>query len=537
MALNFSDVLSRADTALLQHIIGPPVVRLLGALEPEKARPSSLRSILLELHPPAELLLSRATRVRLLELLRPQEADALREHLGLPVRGNVFSSLTSLEVPRRSSLSTLLLSHFGLVEPEADAEASTAGSEVAGGYELFPHQRVAALRVAAMLAQDPRRALLHMPTGSGKTRTAMSLVADHLRGADAGVVLWLAAAEELCGQAAEEFVQAWSRLGDRRVRVHRWWGSDKIKGSAPCDGFAVAGLAKLYAVAVDDPTWLARLGDRVTLIVFDEAHQAIAPTFQHVVEAVSARRERTALLGLSATPGRTWNDPAEDEKLSAFFGRRKVTLEIAGSDNPVDALIRDGYLARPSYRLIDHHGPELSDDEREAIGSQLEIPRAVLQRLADDHLRNLHIAREARRLASNHRRFIVFATTVEHAEMLAVVLRLQGIAARAVSSRTTTAERAEAIRWYRQGAADETRVLTNFGVLTTGFDAPRTSAVLIARPTRSLVLYSQMVGRAIRGEQAGGNRTAEVVTVVDTGLPGFRSLSESFSNWEDVWRS
>ncbi len=47
---------------------------------------------------------------------------------------------------------------------------------------------------------------------------------------------------------------------------------------------------------------------------------------------------------------------------------------------------------------------------------------------------------------------------------------------------------------------------------------------LIARPTKSLVLYSQMVGRAIRGPRAGGNREAEIVTVVDTALPGFRSL-------------
>ena len=75
----------------------------------------------------------------------------------------------------------------------------------------------------------------------------------------------------------------------------------------------------------------------------------------------------------------------------------------------------------------------------------------------------------------------------------------------------------------------------NFGVLTTGFDAPRTSAALIARPTKSLVLYSQMVGRAIRGRRAGGNDEALVVTVVDTALPGFTSLAEAFNNWNDVW--
>lgn len=78
-------------------------------------------------------------------------------------------------------------------------------------------------------------------------------------------------------------------------------------------------------------------------------------------------------------------------------------------------------------------------------------------------------------------------------------------------------------------------VLCNYGVLTTGFDAPATSAVLIARPTKSLVLYSQMVGRGIRGPLAGGNSDAEIVTVVDNNLPGFGSVASAFTNWEDVW--
>lgn len=78
-------------------------------------------------------------------------------------------------------------------------------------------------------------------------------------------------------------------------------------------------------------------------------------------------------------------------------------------------------------------------------------------------------------------------------------------------------------------------VVVNYGVLTTGFDAPATSAAVIARPTRSLVLYSQMVGRATRGTRAGGNEKAEIVTVVDPHLPGFGSVADAFKNWEDVW--
>ena len=78
--------------------------------------------------------------------------------------------------------------------------------------------------------------------------------------------------------------------------------------------------------------------------------------------------------------------------------------------------------------------------------------------------------------------------------------------------------------------------MCNYGVLTTGFDAPKTSAAIIARPTKSLVLYSQMIGRALRGPLVGGTEEAEICTVVDTSLKGFGNLGEAFANWEDVWR-
>jgi len=128
----------------------------------------------------------------------------------------------------------------------------------------------------------------------------------------------------------------------------------------------------------------------------------------------------------------------------------------------------------------------------------------------------------------------LFAATVQHAEMLASVLQARKVPARVITGTTPKEERRRRIEWYKQ-SGEEARVICNFGVLTTGFDAPMTSCALIARPTKSLVLFSQMVGRAIRGRRAGGNTDAEIVTVVDTKLPGFGDISEAFMNWEDVW--
>jgi superfamily II DNA or RNA helicase len=121
---------------------------------------------------------------------------------------------------------------------------------------------------------------------------------------------------------------------------------------------------------------------------------------------------------------------------------------------------------------------------------------------------------------------------VEHAGLIASVLRLRGLKAAAITSSTPSERRRQIIQRYRD--TDEYDVLCNFGVLTTGFDAPKTNVAVIARPTTSVVLYSQMIGRAARGKNAGGNQTCRILTVVDQ-APGFRSLGEGFDFWEDIW--
>ncbi len=532
--MNFNELLARADSAALQDLLGHHVVRLLQALDSELVRPQALRSTLVNPRPPSELLLDPVSRRLLLELPRQEEASRLSDHIGLPSTENPFPSLVHMEARRNSRTAALLLSYFGVSALPPEPQPAPPPGEIIGGYELFPHQRTIVQTATRLSGSHPHRVLIHMPTGSGKTRTAMSLLADHLRANEPTLALWLAASEELCDQAADEFCLAWRNLGNRTLPIFRWWGTEDMPSELPTDGVVIAGLAKLYARAISDPPWLAKLGDRTSTVVFDEAHQAIAPTYRHVVDAITARKPDVRLLGLTATPGRTWNDIQADEELSRYFARTKVMLEVPEYANPVEYLIDQGYLARPHYRAIEHVGPALTDGERAKIAADLELPQSVLKRLADDHLRNLAIAHEVRTLARFHSRILVFSATVEHAKLLAVVLSSIGISARAVTGATASAIRTAAISWYRQ-TSDDVRVLTNFGVLTTGFDAPQTSAAVIARPTKSLVLYSQMVGRATRGTRAGGNREAEIVTVVDVNLPGFRTLSEAFTNWEDVW--
>jgi superfamily II DNA or RNA helicase len=374
-----------------------------------------------------------------------------------------------------------------------------------------------------------------MPTGSGKTRTAMNVVSNYLRARDRGVVVWLAHSEELCEQAAEEFVKAWEAIGSRPVPLIRYWGAYDFDLRTVEDGIVVAGLKKAFARLRTDDHQLRALSGKNPLVVMDEAHQAIAPTYQLIINQLLRPYSDARLLGLSATPGRTWNDPEADRELADFFASRKVTLQIQGFDNPVAYLISRGYLAQPTFVPIETAtNVVLSEEEQRRVRETFELPASVLDRLAADEQRTLLVVHHAEQLLGRHKRVILFAASVQQSDLLAAVLAARGHWAASITSKSPNGRAASIAAFKDDGP--EPKVLCNFGVLTTGFDAPKTSAALIARPTLSLVLYSQMVGRAMRGRAAGGNETCEILTVVDTRLPGFGSVVNAFSNWEDVWR-
>ena len=192
---------------------------------------------------------------------------------------------------------------FGLAEERFVPPATPSTAVIAPEYALFDHQRSAVQRLEPLLLRDERRAVLHLPTGVGKTRTAMHVVADSLRRHDPSVVVWLASGRELLEQAALAFAEAWLHLGTRRLQVGTMWADRMPDLDGFVDGFLAVGLAKGWAVlSRTDPGWAARLAPRVRLVVFDEAHQSIARTYRRITEEITLDF-RCALLGLTATPG------------------------------------------------------------------------------------------------------------------------------------------------------------------------------------------------------------------------------------------
>ena len=519
---------------MLRQLIGESTVQMMQELDPTLLDQEHIADFTERFVDPREALMDPLTRSQIISLLPLSKARELASRIGINSDRHVYDQLQR-EVAKQGSLSTLF-SFFGVVaDPRVPLHTIVNTQQIDPHYALFPHQRSASQRVIDYLANEPRKVVLHMPTGSGKTRTAMHIVASHLLQHEPTIVVWLAQSGELLEQAAAEFETSWAFLGNRTVSVTRFWGNSQADLLAGTDGLIVAGLGKLHALNTRQPNTLLRLADRSSLTVIDEAHQALAPTYESMLNALYRKNPANAVLGLTATPGRTWMDIDEDQRLADMFEQRKVTLDVPEYPDPVSFLISEGFLARPHFTTLESNaGVIVSRAEIGRLSAGADVPQALLERLGDDVQRNLNILKATEELTVNHRRVVVFASSVRSARLVASMLSLRGHEATVVTSQTDLAERTRIINRFKSD--DSTHmIICNYGVLTTGFDAPSISAAVIARPTRSLVLYSQMVGRATRGPRVGGNSHASIVTVVDPHLPGFGSLAEAFTNWEDVW--
>ncbi len=396
-------------------------------------------------------------------------------------------------------------------------------------YCLYPYQRQVLADLLAVLTGAERRVVAHLPTGAGKTRIACRAAADVLnqRSAEGKIVVWLASSEELCEQAADDLAKAWQHVGDRRVAIHRYWGQARLDLDDLEEGFLVAGLPKLWAVR--KPDFLAELSTRTAGVIFDEAHQAIAETYAFVTEQLATYDP--PVLGLTATPGRTRDMSSADRELADMFNQNKVTIDPRGHGSPVTYLISQEYLADPRFIKVPVQGEVTLREPTPGRDYHTED----LATLGHDRAWREHVTAISITALKRHRRVIVFCPSVRCAEDAAQLVAREGFSTAYITADTSSEHRRAVIDTFKS-EEPERMALFNYGVLTAGFDAPRTSCVVVARPTTSLVLYSQMVGRAMRGKRSGGNRQCEIYTVVDTNQRGFGSVVAAFDNWETIWR-
>ncbi len=223
-------------------------------------------------------------------------------------------------------------------------------------------------------------------------------------------------------------------------------------------------------------------------------------------------------MGLTATPFRreyVEDDPeAGTEELRSIFLNLIEPTSTLG-DNIRATLQERGILAQPVFSTIvtdtpmrmpplDFDLPTAEDVER--------IDRDLAAR-ADNPRRRLVVLDRIVPLAQDPRNLILyFGPSVSDAECMAYLLRERQIPVAVVSGQTREATRRRTIDRFKRS---ELRVLCNCEVLTTGFDAPKVSHVVMARPTVSQVLYEQMVGRGLRGRVFGGTDTCVILDCQD----------------------
>lgn len=533
--MKLSDLISRADIETLQDLLGKSTVNLINQLEQQEFNTTKLKQVLQDMYSQIDLITNKQTKHILFDLLKETEVRDLLQLLNQNFSNDVYTQLKKINTLKNKPI---FYDYFEIIDDKKEHIKLLNTEIVTAQYSLFDHQVTASIETIKLLHnQNKHRAMLHMPTGSGKTRTAMHIIANYLRAKPETTIIWLAYSEELCEQATEEFIKSWQCLGNRDTNVYRFWGDNNIKNIENIkDGFIIAGLPKMVSKAKSSIEFMQNLSKNTSLIIIDEAHQAIAPTYSVVLDLLAPQSKNTIhLLGLTATPGRTWLDIEEDEKLSNFFFKQKYSLSIDGFKSPVDYLVTQDYLAKAIFESLYYDfGNTLTENDLNKIKNSIDIPPSILEKIAEDTQRNMLIVQKIIELSKEAKRIIVFASTVDHSKLLSTVLRYKGVNAQSVTGDTPQQDRNNIIDEFKKDNA-ETMVICNYAVLTTGFDAPKTSVVVIARPTASLVLYSQMVGRAIRGTKAGGNKTAKIVTVVDKNLGGFGDVAEAFDNWNDVW--
>jgi superfamily II DNA or RNA helicase len=369
-----------------------------------------------------------------------------------------------------------------------------------------------------------RRAVVSLPTGGGKTRVTVEgavLLVLKPEG-DSRTVLWVAQTDELCEQAVQSFRQVWLNLGAQKtdLRIFRLWGGNPNPAAQDLDKplVVVASIQTLNSrMGTNGLAWLQKPG----LVVVDECHHAITPSYTNLLRWLDAEAPRQGasemdeppILGLSATPFRTDDD--ESHRLAKRFDNRWFPADQAQLHT---RLLSQGVLAKAIYEgmqsgigLIQEELDRLAQIPEPWQGLDFEnILEAINQRLAGNKQRNERLVQRIKQSVENS--ILFFANSVLHAEEMSARLNLNGIPAAAISGETPTVARRYFLDRFQRG---DIRVLCNHSVLTTGFDAPKTDMVLIARQVFSPVRYMQIVGRGLRGEKNGGTAQCRIVTVVD----------------------
>ena len=385
---------------------------------------------------------------------------------------------------------------------------------------LYEHQIAAMLELNKINKRPHFSALVVLPTGAGKTRTATywllkNAINSHKR------VLWIAHRHLLLDQAAESFVSnGYSNLLTNRANYKY-----RIISGNHDKPIHITGDEDILIVGKDSIIKnLKALNDWMDgqdiYVVIDEAHHAVARTYRSIIDYVEHFADEhlgcVKMIGLTATPYRT--NEAEKAALGKIFPD-DIIYSI-----DLDTLIKRGILSTPICKTYETHilaGENITSSMAKKISFSDNLPEDIANEIANNRERNHLIVRKYVQHQDEYGQTIVFALNIRHAIELNAVFRKHGIQSDFIVSdlrdsvtgiTRSKEDNARSIEAYRN---KEIQVLINVNILTEGTDLPQTKTVFLTRPTVSKVLMTQMVGRALRGEAAGGTKEAFIISFID----------------------
>lgn len=308
--------------------------------------------------------------------------------------------------------------------------------------------------------------LLVLPTGSGKSVIQAAFLKQALEAYPNQRFMLLTHVKELIEQNHEKLKTLWP---EAPTGIY----SASLNSRDMSSSIIYAGIQSVHKKALEF--------GRINLIIVDECH--LIPNngegmYRKFIEGLKVCNPDLKIIGMTATPYRLKTGLLTDGDI----------FDDIAYELPIRKLLKDGYLSRVTTQatdcLIDLTGVKTRAGD--FVKSDLE---KAVNPLTETMLN------EVMERGKQRNSWLFFCVSVAHAEEVRDALRQRGISAECVTGSTDKKEREQIINDYKTG---KIKALTNCDVLTTGFDAPTTDLLVLLRPTKSVSLYIQIVGRGMR---------------------------------------
>jgi len=527
--------LQQLDIGQLEKMAGETIVRAVQSAY-DTNREKALAKLVVDRFG-SDIFKEKQIRKSLVQSLNPREAIALADEWGKKFKDE-FKAYSYLEdyfsksynrAKVESFVDFLGISRDFLPQVIEDSRVESEYVEAKFGEQLIskgvlhPYQRQIKDASIDLLENGTRKFIIQMPTGAGKTVTALEIIVDKLRNTEGdGLVVWMVDSTELAEQTLQAFKSLWKLRGDRGVNLYRYFGKF-TPNFATSNGIVFASFVKanesLVSSKEEAKENLKALCRKTSLVIVDEAHTSVAETYDAVIRNLISMD--APLIGLTATPGRP--DPIETKELTRMYGGKLVTIKTSFStkqDAPkaiIDYLVQEGYLAAIKYEELET-GVSVEGGDEEII----------CKKLAENGSRNMQIVSQIERAVKDGESTIVFSCTRDHVFALVALCRARNLDVDYIVGETAQSKRIEILDRFKK---KELLILINHEILSTGVDVPNINKLILTRPVGSPILYSQMIGRALRGPKNGGNSANTIVNIRDnlSQFPTAAFVYESFT--------